>query len=79
VEAPKHEHRGSVSKVRIDLGVPAQDAAARAELRGAEAGQDTKHLEARAQRKDASMAVHAAFNIARRRLEEFAGGTYKRS
>ena len=27
VEAPKHERRGSVSKVRIDLGVPAKDAA----------------------------------------------------
>lgn len=79
VEAPKHEHRGSVSKVRIDLGFPAEDVAAGAKLRGVEAGQDAKHLEARAQRKDASMAVHAAFNIAHRRLGEFLGGTYKRA
>ena len=77
VEAPKHERRGSVSKVRIDLGVPAKDAATPAELRGTEAKQDTEHLEVRAQRKDASMAVHAAFNIARRRLKEFTGGSYK--
>lgn len=76
VEAPKHERRGSVSKVRIDLGVPAKDAATRAELRGVEVKQDTEHVEARAQRKDASMAVHAAFNIARRRLKEFVGGPY---
>ena len=79
VEAPKHERRGSVSKVRIDFGVPAKDAATRAELRGVKAKQDTEHLEARAQRKDASMAVHAAFNVARRRLKDFAGGPHKLS
>jgi ribosome-associated translation inhibitor RaiA len=62
VEAPKYERRGSVSKVRIDLGIPAKDAMTPAELRGAESKQDTEHLEVRAQRKDASMAVHAAFN-----------------
>lgn len=77
VEAPKDGKRGSVSKVRIDLGVPATDAATPAKLRGAEVTQDTEHLEARAQRKDASMAVHAAFNVARRRLEEFKGASYK--
>ena len=48
-------------------------------MRGLEAKQDTEHLEVRAQRKDASMAVHAAFNVARRRLKEFAGGPYKHS
>ena len=69
MEAPKHERRGSVSKVRIDFGVPAEDAATRAELRGITAKQDTEHLEVKAQRKDASMAVHAAFNVARRRLK----------
>jgi ribosome-associated translation inhibitor RaiA len=79
VEAPKHERRGSVSKVRIDFGVPAKDSAVRAEWRGVEAKKDTEHLEVRAQRKDASMAVHAAFNIARRRLKEFVGGPYKHS
>jgi ribosome-associated translation inhibitor RaiA len=75
VEAPKHERRGSVSKVRIDLGVPAKDAVTPAELRGAEAKHDTEHLEVKAQHKDASMAVHAAFNVARRRMKEFAGCT----
>lgn len=75
VEAPKHERRGSVSRVRIDFGVPVEDAAFELEVRGVEAKQGTHHLEVRAQRKDASMAVHAAFNIARRRLREFVGGT----
>jgi hypothetical protein len=78
VEFPKHERRGSVSKVRIDFGVPAEDAATRAEVRGVEAKQATEHLEVKAQRKDASMAVHAAFNIARRRLKDFVGSPYKR-
>ncbi|MBZ5637106.1 MAG: HPF/RaiA family ribosome-associated protein [Acidobacteriia bacterium] len=77
VEAPKHDRRGSVSKVRIDLGVPAKDAATPGELRGAEGKDNTEHLEVRAQRKDASMAVHAAFNVARRRLKEFSGDSYK--
>ena len=76
VEAPRHDRRGSVSKVRIDLGVPAKDAAT-VEVRGAEAKDDTEHLEVRAQRKDASMAVHAAFNVARRRLKDFTGDLYK--
>ena len=75
VEAPRQERRGSVSKVRIDFGVPMEDAAAGLEGRGIEAKQGTHHLEVRAQRKDASMAVHAAFNVARRRLKEFSGGT----
>lgn len=79
VEAPKHERRGSVSKVRIDFGVPAKDAATPAEVRDATVKEDTEHLEVRSQHKDASMAVHAAFNIARRRLKEFAGGPYKHS
>ncbi len=77
VEVPKDEHRGSVSTVRIDLGVPAKDAETPAELRGAEVQDDTEHLEVRAQHKDASMAVHAAFNDARRRLKEFTGDSYK--
>jgi hypothetical protein len=79
VEAPRQERRGSVSKVRIEFGVPVEDAAAGLGGRGREAEQGTHHLEVRAHRKDASMAVHAAFNIARRRLKEFSGGTYKRA
>ena len=34
VEAPEHERRGSVCKVRIDLGLPTEDAKAWAELQG---------------------------------------------
>ena len=79
VELPENPHKGSLSEVRIDFAVPAKDAATPAEVRGATVKEDTEHLEVRAQRKDASMAVHAAFNIARRRLKEFAGGPYQRS
>lgn len=76
VEVPSRERRGSVSKVRIDFGIPARDAAMRAGLHGgAEAQQNMEHLEVKAQRKDASMAVHAAFNIARRRLADLTGGS----
>jgi hypothetical protein len=70
VEAPEHERRGSICKVRIDFGLAPENAAARARLEGLEAKQDADHLEVRAHRKDAAMAVHAAFNVARRRLKE---------
>jgi hypothetical protein len=79
VELPEHLRRGSVSEVRIDFGIPAKDAAAWAEARGVTVKQDTEHLEVKAQHKDPAMAAHAAFNLAHRRLEEFAGGPYKRS
>jgi ribosome-associated translation inhibitor RaiA len=72
VELPKHERRGSVSKVRIDFGFPAEDAATPPEVRGVAVKQDTEHLQVNAQHKDPVMAVHAAFNTARRRLEDFA-------
>ena len=65
VEAPKHERRGSVSRVSIDLGIPPTGG-----------GQNAEHLEVKSQRKDASMAVHAAFNTARRRLKEFTGSPF---
>ena len=65
VEAPKHERRGSVSRVSIDLGIPPTGG-----------GQNAEHLEVESQRKDASMAVHAAFNTARRRLKEFTGSPF---
>jgi len=77
VEVPKDERRGSVSKVRLNLGVPAKDAETPGEVRGAEVKDDTEHLEVSAQDKDASMAVHAAFNDARRRLKDFTGDSYK--
>jgi hypothetical protein len=70
VEAPEHERRGSVCKVQIDLGLPTEDAKAWAELQGLTAGQGAEHMLVNAQRKDAAMAVHAAFNIARRRLKD---------
>ena len=73
VELPKHERRGSVSKIRIDFGVPAEDAATPSEVRGVPIKQDTKHLHINAQHKDPIMAVHAAFNIARRRIQDFRG------
>jgi len=70
VEAPEHERRGNQCKVRIDFGLPPEDAA-RAESRGVTAPPSTEHLEVKAQRKDASMAIHAAFNVARRRFRDF--------
>lgn len=71
VEAPKRERRGGVSKVRIDFGLPAEDAKTRADLEGLTPGQGEDHILVTAQRKDAAMAAHAAFNIARRRLKDF--------
>lgn len=68
VELPEHERRGSITKVRIDFGVPAQDLAMPPEVR---AVTGTEHLQVAAEHQDAVMAVHAAFNLARRRLEEF--------
>jgi hypothetical protein len=38
-----------------------------------ETKQEPKHLEVKAQHKDVSMAVHAAFNTAHRRLEDLVG------
>lgn len=70
VETPKHERRGGVCKVRIDFGLPAADAKAWAQLQGLAAGQRADHILVNAQRKDAAMAAHAAFNVARRRLKD---------
>ena len=69
VEVPSHERRGSVAKVRIDFEIPASDVGI------AEADRKTEHLEVKSRHKDAAMAVHAAFNIARRRMEELTGGS----
>lgn len=79
VELPEHPRSGAVSEVRIDFGVPAKDAATPAKVRGATVKQDIEHLHVKAQHKDPIMAAHAAFNIAHRRLAEFAGGPHKRS
>jgi len=79
VEAPERERRGTVCKVRIDLGLPAEDAKAWAELRGLTPGQGAEHMLVNAQRKDAAMAVHAAFNSARRRLKDLATVPSKRA
>ncbi|HVW85832.1 MAG TPA: hypothetical protein VHB50_14180 [Bryobacteraceae bacterium] len=69
VEVPEHERRGSVSKVRIDVGFPQSHLAVGAS--GApETSGGAQHLEVNAEHKDISMAVHAAFNAARRRLAE---------
>ena len=79
VEAPEHERRGSVCKVRIDFGVPPEDAAVWAELRGVVSRQGAEHMEVKAHRKDAAMAVHAAFNVARRCLKDFVAVPSKRA
>lgn len=71
VEAPEHKRRGSVFKVHIDFGLHPQDATAWAKFGGAEFLHGTEHMEVNAQRKDGAMAVHAAFNTARRRLKDF--------
>ena len=79
VEAPEHEHRGSVCKVRIDFSLAPEDAEAWAKLRGVVSRQGAEHMEVKAQRKDAAMAVHAAFNVARRRLKDFVSVASKRA
>jgi len=71
VETPEHDRRGSLCKVRVDFGLPPEDALAWAELRGLGGEKGVDHFEIKAKRKDASMAVHAAFNVARRRLKDF--------
>lgn len=70
VEAPQHKHRGTVYKVRIDFGVPREDADHWADLEGAEYRQGAEHIEVKTQSKDPAMAVHAAFKAARRRLSD---------
>ena len=70
VEAPEHERRGSVCKVQSTWAFLRKDAKAWAELGGLTPGQGAEHMLVNAQRKDAAMAVHAAFNIARRRLKD---------
>jgi hypothetical protein len=71
VEAPEHKRRGSVFKVRIDFGLPAEDARAWAKLGGTASQQGEELMEVNAANKDGAMAVHAAFNAARRRLKDF--------
>ncbi len=78
VEAPEHERRGSVCKVRIDFGLPQEDATAWAELRGLVKKQGVEHLEVKAEGKDASMTVHEAFNEARRRVKDLVNVANKR-
>lgn len=70
VEGPKHERRSGVSKVRIDFGLPVEDAKAWADFKGLTFRLGAEHMLVNAQRKDAAMAAHAAFNIARQRLKD---------
>lgn len=69
IEAPEHERRGGMSKVRIDFGLPAEDVVP-PEFRELAAKPDSEHMEVTAEHKDAAMAVHAAFNDARRRMKD---------
>jgi len=57
VELPEHPRRGSLSTVRVDLGVAG--------------AKGTEHVQLHSQHKDVSMAIHAAFNAAHRRVQEF--------
>jgi hypothetical protein len=60
----------------MDLGIPARHGAPATALPGIEGGQNSEHLEVNTQHKDASMAVHAAFNAARRRLKELTESSF---
>ena len=71
VEAPEHKRRGSVFKVRIDFSIPAEDATTSAKFDLTAFRQGTEHMEVNAAHKDSAMAVHAAFNAARRRMKDF--------
>jgi ribosome-associated translation inhibitor RaiA len=70
VEAPEHERRGSLYEVRVDLGLPPDDARTWAELQGRAAQESVDHVEVKAKHKDPVMAVHAVFNLARRRVKD---------
>lgn len=69
IEAPEHEHRGAVSKVRIDFGLLPEDVDQNEfpELAGKP---NIEHMEVKAEHKDPAMAVHAAFNEAHHRLKD---------
>lgn len=71
VEAPEHQRRGSMFKVRVDFGLHPEDATLGAKLGEATFRDGAEHMLVDAQRKDGAMAVHAAFNTARRRLKDF--------
>ena len=73
VEVPEHERRGGLCNVLVDLGLPPADATALAELQSLSGKRNTEHMEIRTKRRDAAMAVHAAFNVARRRLKDLGG------
>jgi ribosome-associated translation inhibitor RaiA len=79
VEAPAKERRGAFSKVQVDLDLPAKDAKAWAEWWEAAPKDGKHHLEIKVKRRDAEMAVHAAFNLARRRLRDFAAAPRKQA
>jgi ribosome-associated translation inhibitor RaiA len=65
VEVPEQARRGSVSKIRIDLTIPGKRPSAM------ETKEEVQRLEIEAEHKDVCMAIHAAFNTAHCRLQEF--------
>jgi ribosome-associated translation inhibitor RaiA len=71
IEAPAHERRGGLSKVLVDLELPTEDAKAWAEWREISPKDGKHNLQIKAKHRDASMAVHAAFNLARQQLRDF--------
>jgi len=77
VEAPQHDRRAGLSKVRVDFGLPAEDAARQAELLGARGKERADHIEVKAHRRDPAMAVHAAFNMAHQRIVDLLRASHK--
>ncbi|HYA18580.1 MAG TPA: HPF/RaiA family ribosome-associated protein [Bryobacteraceae bacterium] len=71
IRGPEHERRGSASNVtvRIDFGLRPEDVVA-PEFRELAVKPESEHMEVTAEHKDPEMAVHAAFNDARRRLKD---------
>ncbi len=75
--AQRHHRTGNHYHVRIDLAVPgehiavAHEASLHATAQATEIGHATKDTELDPERKHAFVAVHEAFDIARRRLQDF--------
>ncbi len=72
VELPHHRRKGSLSEVRIELRVPAEDAAIAPAIRGAVLVDGNKEcIQVTAHHKDPALATHEAFTTLRRRVEDF--------
>ncbi|HEY0945011.1 MAG TPA: HPF/RaiA family ribosome-associated protein [Opitutaceae bacterium] len=79
VEAPhRHQKGGAPYRIRIELGVPRavlvvkHEPSLHDELAHSDRGRRLKHLEPNAAHKDMYVSIRDAFDIARRRLEDYA-------